>query len=88
MGVVVVRVTRKFEKAYRRLPVGIKERAKEKERVFRDNPFDLRLETHKLRGEERDMWAFSIAHNYRIKFVFLSGSSVLFVDIGTHAIYK
>ncbi len=77
-----------FDKHYRKLPRRIKELAKEKERLFRENPFDPHLETHKLHGKEKETWAFSINRNYRIKFLFVAEDTVLFLDAGTHDIYE
>ena len=82
-----IRVTRRFERQYKKLPKKIKTSAREKERVFRQNPFDVRLETHKLHGKEKEVWAFSVTHSFRIKFIFLTKGSVLFLEIGTHNIY-
>lgn len=41
----------KFAKQYRKLPANIKNLAEEREKIFRKNPFDTRLKTHKLHGE-------------------------------------
>lgn len=84
----IIKVSPKFEKHYRRLPTKIKEKAKGKEFIFRENPFDLRLKTHKLSGKNKRCWAFWIDRFFRIKFIFLSKREVLFLDIGTHDIYK
>ena len=62
--------------------------AEEKERVFKLNPFHPSLETHKLHGKDKDAWAFSINRKYRIKFIFLAEDAVLFLDLGTHDIYR
>jgi mRNA-degrading endonuclease YafQ of YafQ-DinJ toxin-antitoxin module len=83
-----INVSPRFEKNYKRLPKRIKEKAKEKEAIFRDNPFDSRLKTHKLQGKQRDSWALWINDSYRIKFIFISDDEVLFFNIGTHGIYK
>jgi len=83
-----VRVSPRFEKHYRKLPKRIKEIAKKKEKIFRDNPFDPRLKTHKLSGKHKEVWAFWITYSYRIKFLFLSDEEVLYLEIGTHEIYK
>ena len=84
----IIRTSPKFEKNYRRLPQNIKEKAKQKEQIFRENPFNPRLKTHKLSGKDKGCWAFWIDNSYRIKFIFLSPREVLFLDIGTHDIYK
>lgn len=83
-----VRTTGRFEKQYQKLPKIIKESAKEKESILRANPFDPRLDTHKLHGREKEIWAFSINRSYRIKFIFINNATVLFIEIGTHKIYK
>jgi len=77
-----------FEKHYKKLSKGVKEKAKEKEKIFRKDPFDPRLETHKLHGKLKECWAFSVDSKHRIKFIFLSDEEVLFLDIGTHDIYR
>ena len=76
-----------FERHYRKLPKKLKEVAKEREKLFRQDAFHPSLETHKLHGKDRETWAFSINQKYRIKFIFLPANAALFLDIGTHAIY-
>ena len=88
MRIESVRTTTQFDKHYRTLAATIKESAKEKERVFRSNPHDSRLRTHKLHGKEKGVWAFWINQKYRIKFIFLDEHSVLFLDVGTHDMYQ
>ncbi len=88
MHIAKVAVTNRFAKSYRKLPRAIKEQAKRREVIFRANSFDARLDTHKLHGVDREVWAFSITHKYRIKFIFLTNDSVLFLDVGTHDIYS
>jgi len=88
MTIKEIKISPRFERNYKKLPKEIKEKAKKKEKIFRENPFDLRLKTHKLHGKETEVWAFWIDYFYRIKFIFLSDEEVLFLDIGTHEIYK
>ncbi len=83
-----ISVTPHFEKNYRKLPESIKGKAKVKESIFRENPFDSRLKTHKLMGKEKEAWSFWVDYSYRVKFVFLTKNKVLFLDIGTHDIYE
>ena len=66
----------------------VKEAAKQKESIFRENPYHPSLETHKLHGKDSGAWAFWINNKYRIKFVFLDDTRVLFLDIGTYDIYS
>jgi len=87
MGV-TIHTTSRFEKSYRKLPERIQTEAKRKEIIFRRNPFDPRLKTHKLHGVEKEAWAFSITRSHRIKFLFLERGNALFLDIGTHDVYE
>ena len=68
----------KFSRGYEKLSEELRIKAKEKEKIFRHDPFDQRLETHKLHGKFRDCWAFTIVGLYRIMFKF----------VGKHDIYK
>ena len=88
MRIGIIRTNRIFEKNYKKLPKRIKEKAKKKEKIFRENPFNPILKTHKLTGREKEAWAFWINYTYRIKFLFLNDEEVLFLDIGAHKIYK
>jgi len=83
-------LTSKFRKAYKKLPKQVKEKAKLKEQIFRENPFDSRLETHPLGGKYKGYWAFSINKSYRIMFQFLDATrtKVAFINVGIHEIYK
>ena len=88
MGIKNIFTHSHFDKSYKKLSKEVKEKAKEKEKIFREDPFDPRLRTHKLSGKEKEIWAFWIDYHYRIKLVFLDNNEVLFLDIGTHEIYK
>jgi len=76
-----------FSKSYKILDKKIKTRAEIKEKIFRANHFHPVLKTHKLGGKLREQWSFSVDKNYRILFEF-DGSDIIFLDIGTHKIYK
>ena len=84
----VIRVSSKFRKSYKKLPKSVREKAKEREQFFRANPFDSRLGTHKLHGKYKDYWSFTIINQYRIMLAFIGSDKVDFVNIGTHDIYK
>ena len=77
-----------FYKQYKRLPDLVKIFAHKKEYIFKQNPFDPRLHTHKLQGQLAGFWSFSINYHYRIIFEFVNASAVQFHSIGTHEIYE
>lgn len=78
----------KFAKEYKRLPKRIKLKAEKQEELFREDPHDPALKTHKLTGKLREYWAFSIDYQYRIIFEFRDKNVIWFHSVGTHGIYK
>lgn len=78
----------KFEREYKKLPNEIKNIAEQKEKIFRVNPFDLRLKSHKLTGKLKDFWSFSVNYKYRIIFEFANHNTAYFHSVGTHKIYQ
>ncbi len=86
--IINVNYSRKFLKEMSKLPLRVIEQAKEKERIFRSNQFDQSLKTHKLSGKDEGCWAFWINYSYRIKFIFINQSEVLFLEVGLHNIYN
>ena len=80
--------TPKFARAYRKLPDGIKRLAEKQEKVFRNNPFDPSLKTHKLHGRLAEFWSFSIGLKYRIVFEFAANQLIYFHDVGAHDVYQ
>lgn len=77
-----------FARAYKALPKAIKKIAEKREILFRNNAFDPRLRTHKLKGRLASYWSFSITHSYRIVFTFEESDRVAFHDAGDHRVYQ
>lgn len=78
-----------FKRAYLKLDIALQRRAEDREALFRKNPFDPRLETHKLLGKLRAFYSFSIDRKNRIVFKFVkSFDGAVFLDIGDHNIYR
>lgn len=78
----------KFAREYHKLPLRVKKLAEKKEQIFRKNPFDRRLKTHKLKGSLKGFLSFSINQGYRIVFEFVNAKTVWFHSVGDHSIYK
>jgi len=70
-----------FLRSFAKLPQSIQEIFRTKESIFKSNPFDPRLRTHKLKG--RDEWSFLVTYDIRVIFVFLKNTALL-VNIGDH----
>ncbi len=81
-------VSRLFEKNFERLPTRLQVLAEKKEIFFRENAFHPSLETHKLTGILKNDWAYSVNRQYRIHFYFVDEHTVMYVNVGSHEIYK
>lgn len=75
-----------FKRAYRKRVLGTSDEKLfyEKLQAFVENPFDQRLKCHKLSGNLKSLWAFSVSYDCRVIFQFVSEDRVLLIDIGTH----
>ena len=78
----------KFEKEYKKLPLHLKILSEEKEKIFRKNLRDPRLNIHKLKGKLSGYYAFWIDQKYRIIFEFTKKDIIWFNSVGDHSIYK
>jgi addiction module RelE/StbE family toxin len=56
--------------------------------LFKENPFEPSLRTHKLSGSLEGYYAFSVNYSLRIVFRFIDNDKVFFVVIGTHSVYR
>jgi len=77
----------RFEREFKKLPVKIQDLVVEKEEIFRKDPFDSRLNTHKLHRPLKTFWAFSVDYKNRIIFDFCDKNMVRFYSVGDHDIY-
>ena len=78
---------KKFIRQYKKLPIDIKNLAEEKEKIFRKNLNDPSLKTHKLHGDLKGFYSFSLNNKNRIVFDFDKNKNVRFYSIGNHDIY-
>ncbi len=79
----------KFAREYKRLPKEIKDLAEEQEIIFRKNPFNPTLKTHKLKGKFAGFLSFSIGYKYRIIFEFSKDKkTIYFHAVGDHDVYQ
>ena len=80
----------RYRRSFNNLNSQLQRLADERVEIFRRNPFDSRLETHRLHGTLKKQWSFSVDQRYRILFEFLGKKKdeVVFLDIGDHSIYR
>ena len=85
------RTTPAFRKALARLSPTQKISAKAAYAIFKGNPFDPRLRTHKIHHlsalYKKTIYAVRIEGDLRSIF-YVEGEVIVSLDIGTHAIYR
>jgi hypothetical protein len=85
------RATETYWRRFYALPEAHKGSARRAWAIFRENPFDARLRTHKIHSlsaqARRTVWAVCIEADLRSIFI-IDGDEVTTLDIGTHAIYQ
>jgi len=74
-----------FLRSFGKLPVKIQDEFRRREDIFRRNPFNPILKTHKLK--DRSDWAFLVTYEIRVIFIFRK-DIFRFLDIGDHSIYR
>lgn len=77
-----------FNQSRKELPFNVIKKFIRKKRLFEKSPYHPTLRTHKLKGELKEYYSFSIDYSYRVLFKFMNKNKVLFIDIGTHEIYR
>lgn len=83
--------TPQFRKSYEALDGNERNAADDAFEIFRKDPWDPRLKTHKINSlsarYRTTIWSVTILGNLRAVF-YVDGSDVVSVDIGTHDIYR
>ncbi len=81
---------RPFERKLKKFTTQLSEdqriKLKQRLKIFKEDTFDERLKTHKLKGNLRDYYAFSITYSDRIVFKLLEDGGIYFIEIGSHDI--
>lgn len=85
------RAVERFWTSFYRLSPGQKESARQVWLIFKEDPFDARLRTHKIQrlsaAYGRTLYAVEIEGDLRSLF-YLDGETVVSLIVGTHDIYK
>lgn len=85
------RAAKSFRKALAKLTPSQKRNAKAAFRIFKNDPFDPRLRTHKIHrlsaAYGKTIYAVCIEDDLRAIFS-IDGDTIWSVDIGSHAIYR
>jgi hypothetical protein len=85
------RAVERFWTSFYRLSAAQKEFARRAWKIFKENPFDARLRTHKILRLSshygRTIYAVEIEADLRLLF-YIDGETVVSLIIGTHDVYK
>jgi mRNA-degrading endonuclease YafQ of YafQ-DinJ toxin-antitoxin module len=85
------RASRAFWRSFWKLPVQQQIKARKAFLIFKRNPFDPRLQSHKIHRLSarygRIVYAAEIETDLRVAF-YVKGDVVVTVDIGSHNIYR
>lgn len=76
-----------FKRAFRKRIAGRKPLEKKfwkRMEMFKEDPYDPRLHTHKLSGDLQEYWSFSVEYDVRVVFQYASNNRTVFQDIGSH----
>jgi len=85
------RATQRFWESFYALSPSQKDSTRRVWKIFKENPFDPRLRSHKIyklsARYSRTIYAAEIESNLRAVF-YIEGDMVVTVDIGSHDIYR
>jgi mRNA-degrading endonuclease YafQ of YafQ-DinJ toxin-antitoxin module len=85
------RATRAFWRSFEKLPAQRQSRARKTFAIFKQNPFDPRVGSHKIQKLSaryaRAIYAAEIEADLRVVF-YIAGNTVVTVDIGSHDLYR
>jgi Txe/YoeB family toxin of Txe-Axe toxin-antitoxin module len=88
---VTFKATANFWRKFYALPARQKQLVRDKWQIFKIDPFDPRLGTHKINSlsarMKKTVWSAVIDYDLRAVFV-MDGDVVTTIDIGSHAIYR
>lgn len=77
-----------FIRKYKKLPAVLQEEVKERIALFQESPSHSYLKTHKLKGQFKGFYSFSVNYSYRIIFQYEGENKVALVSVGDHTIYQ
>ena len=87
INIMEVYYTPNFKEGFSGLEREIKERAKDKLKLFKKDPSHPSLRTHKLKGKLAGLYSFWVTEKYRIVFL-RKGDKAYLLHIGDHDIYR
>ena len=76
-----------FVRKFKKLSKDLQEETSEKIELFKEDPTNKQLKTHKLKGKFSELHSFSVNYSYRIIFK-IEDDDYHFLEFGNHDMYK
>lgn len=76
--------TKNYNKSFKKKDKLVQNKAIERIKLFRRDPFNVLLNNHALTGEHKNERSFNVTGDYRIIFYNVNEDTVVLLDIGTH----
>lgn len=80
-----IRISRRFLKQYKKIPVNIREIFEQRRNLFLEDKHNPILNLHKLHGELKNYFSINITGDWRVLFKEESNEIIVFEIIGTHS---
>ena len=80
--------TKSFVRRFKKLENDVEEEAFKKIELFKNRSNHRVLKVHKLHGDMKDSFSFSVNQKVRIVFRYLSDEEVILIAIDDHDIYR
>jgi addiction module RelE/StbE family toxin len=80
-----IELHRNFLKSYKKLPLKIKEKFKERKNLFWQNQFHPILNNHALKGKYVNCRSIDITGDIRAIFNYRENTTIVFIEIGSHS---
>ena len=77
-----------FVRQFKILEEGLQDEALEKIELFKKPKHHKYLKVHKLKGQLKQYYSFSVNYKTRIVFQYLSNNKAVLLAVGDHAVYK
>lgn len=81
----IIQTTKSFDKQYSKLNVKIRKQFKNRINTFRDNPFDISLRNHALKGKYLGYRSIDISGDVRALYTVKGNTIIIFGFVGTHS---
>lgn len=77
-------ISKDYEKSFKKKDKFVQNKAIERIKLFKENPFNILLNNHSLTGKHKNERSFNVTGDYRIIFYNINENIVVLLDIGTH----